>query len=542
MATRDDTLDPGTILGGTYKIVRRVGQGGMGQLYEAVHLRLSGRYAIKLIHSAIANLPDALVRFQREAEVTSRLRHPNIVSVLDFNVMPDGRPFLAMEFLEGVELAVEMERVGAMPLPRVLDIVGQVVSALAVAHGAGIVHRDLKPQNIFLTRIPQEERDIVKVVDFGISKVREASMKLTQDSSILGTPQYMAPEQALGKIANIDERTDEFSLAAITYELLTGSAAFQGEAVSAVLYQVVHEQPESMRALKPAIPAAVEQVVVRGLSKRREDRFATIRDFHRALLAAVTAPATTTAEAAYRATEPAITALPKETLMRLAAAAEAKRTAAAPAAAVVPVAPAPIPGVPNSRTTSTMSSVASEVVASSPPAPVKAGGGRRVPWPLVGVAAAALAAAGVFALRPGSETPAPVVTAPSTTPAVSPAPPAPVEKPTPAPPPAPAPIVRSPVSIENAPPGLRASVDGTPAELPLSLEPRDAPYRLRLEAPGRVPLDVSLEGRLASHRVVYDAAKLTPPKPTNTTVKVKTPKPPSPPSADPPKSKVLMDL
>lgn len=280
------SLAPGTVLGATYEIVRLVGMGGMGELYEARHLRLAGRYAIKILHAGIAGLPDVVARFQREADITSRLRHPNIVNIVDFNLMPDGRPFLAMEFLEGTELSVELARAGPMPLARVVDLVGQLATALGAAHAIGVVHRDLKPQNVFLVQLPHEEREVIKILDFGISKLLESNQKLTVDAAILGTPQYMAPEQALGRIGEIDERTDQFALALMTYEMLAGHPAFRAEVPTAVLYQVVHEPPPSLRASNPEVPPAVETVVLRGLAKHRATRYPSVREFHRALLAA----------------------------------------------------------------------------------------------------------------------------------------------------------------------------------------------------------------------------------------------------------------
>ncbi|HXU83241.1 MAG TPA: serine/threonine-protein kinase, partial [Polyangia bacterium] len=190
--------------------------------------------------------------------MTSGLRHPNIVSVVDYNTTPDRRPYLVMEFLEGTELTAEIKRCAPMPMGRVLDLVGQITSALAAAHARKIVHRDLKPQNLFLVKVPGEEREIVKVMDFGISKVREATTQLTQDTAIMGTPQYMAPEQAQGRLAEIDERSDQFALGAITYELLAGCAAFRGGTIPSLLYQVVHEDPDPIRAYNPEVPPAVE--------------------------------------------------------------------------------------------------------------------------------------------------------------------------------------------------------------------------------------------------------------------------------------------
>ena len=264
---------------GTYKIVRLVGAGGVGEVYEATHTRLSGRYAVKVLLGEVSKHEDVLKRFQREAEVTSALRHPNIVQVVDFNRLDDGTPYLVMEYLDGVELAQEIQQKGPIPLARVVDLVGQLASGLAAAHSQKIIHRDLKPQNLFLVRLSGDEREIVKILDFGISKVREAATKLTRQASIVGTPQYMAPEQARGLIDEIDERTDLFSLAAITYEMITGRPPFRGEAIEAILYQVVHEQPTPFSQPLPAI----ESVVMRGMAKNKLDRYSGVRDFHQAL-------------------------------------------------------------------------------------------------------------------------------------------------------------------------------------------------------------------------------------------------------------------
>jgi serine/threonine protein kinase len=280
------SLAPGTLLADTYRVIRLIGVGGMGEVYEVAHDRLAGRYAVKVLLAEIMNRADVFQRFRREAEVTSGLRHPNIVQVLDFNVTAEGHPYLVMEYLDGVELAAEIARVGAMPPDRVLDLVGQIASALAAAQNHKIVHRDLKPQNLFLVRLPGEDREVLKVVDFGISKVREATTKLTQDTAIIGTPQYMAPEQAQGKGALIDERTDEFALAAITYELLTGRPAFAGESVPSTLYQVVHEQPDPPSTLVPGLSPAIDAVIGKALAKAPADRYPSALAFHRELLRA----------------------------------------------------------------------------------------------------------------------------------------------------------------------------------------------------------------------------------------------------------------
>lgn len=280
-------LAPGTVLQGTYRIVRRIGEGGMGQVYEASHARLSGRYAVKLLLREVAASPEAYARFRREAEITSSLRHPNIVQVIDFNETPDGTPYLVMEFLEGHDLAARLREAGTISVRQVAGIVEQVAAALSAAHKRGITHRDLKPQNIVILPVEGKTEEAVKVLDFGVSKVRAASQNLTRSQSLLGTPQYMAPEQALGESELVDARSDVFALAAITFEMLTGRPPFRGDNLPAVLYQVVHENPPLCTALAPWVPEQVSAVIAGGLAKSRDARPPSAVEFARALLAAV---------------------------------------------------------------------------------------------------------------------------------------------------------------------------------------------------------------------------------------------------------------
>ena len=267
------------MLGGTYRIVRRIGSGGMGEVYEATHARLAHRYAVKFLHPGMRDHPEALPRFMREAQVTSRLRHPGIVSVVDFNTLPDGVAYLVMEYLEGEPLGKVLERTGPFPLPRVVDITDQVSSALTAAHLEGVVHRDMHPQNIFIVPATGGHGERVKVLDFGISKIASISQKITGMAAVLGTPQYMSPEQAEGKIDELDAASDQFSLAAIVYEMLTGRPAFSGETLASVAYQVVHAAVTPIQKFRPELPAELDQVVSRALAKNQKARFPSISEF-----------------------------------------------------------------------------------------------------------------------------------------------------------------------------------------------------------------------------------------------------------------------
>jgi serine/threonine protein kinase len=214
----------GAVLGGVYRITGLIGEGGMGAVYEAVQLRLNKRVAVKLMARDLAANREALARFHREAEITSRLGHPHLVSVVDFGQAESGEPYLVMEYLEGEDLDHRLRRVGRMPIEAVAHVVKQVASALSAAHGQGVVHRDLKPGNIFLVQIPGEP-DFAKVLDFGISKMKAARTQLTNASAVMGTPNYMSPEQATGMVEEVDHRTDQWALACIAWRRSPQTAA-----------------------------------------------------------------------------------------------------------------------------------------------------------------------------------------------------------------------------------------------------------------------------------------------------------------------------
>jgi len=209
------------------------------------------------------------------------------VQVFDFSTTPTGEPFLVMEFLDGEDLDHRLRRVGRLPAADVVRMVKQVASALMATHNKGIVHRDLKPANIYLLEVAGETA-FVKVLDFGISKVRSASTKLTRTSSVMGTPNYMSPEQAKGNIEDIDERTDQWALACIVWECLSGQGPFLGDNVPSILFQIVHEPPSSLLPKVAGLHPQVEEVLLRGLAKNKNDRFAKVDDFAAALEAALT--------------------------------------------------------------------------------------------------------------------------------------------------------------------------------------------------------------------------------------------------------------
>jgi serine/threonine protein kinase len=313
-----EPLPPETVLDGAYLLSRIIVEGGMGTVYEAMQLRLNRRVAIKVMAPELSANEEALARFRREVEVTSSLAHPNIVQLLDFGRTPTGRPYLVMEYLQGEDLEQRLDRVSRLGVPATVRIVKQVASALAVTHATGIVHRDLKPANLFLLPIDADE-DLVKLVDFGISKVQTARAQLTRAFTMLGTPEYMSPEQAAGRLQEVDHRSDQWALACITWRMLTGTLPFAGENLTELLSQIQgHEPPPLPRDLDPEL----ERVLGRALAKKHTERFPSVTAFSRALEAAASRPAVSRPAVA-----PAAVAAPPKSSARLAPAETPRRRA-----------------------------------------------------------------------------------------------------------------------------------------------------------------------------------------------------------------------
>jgi serine/threonine-protein kinase len=267
----------GATLGGTYRLDKLIAQGGMGAIYQATHLRVPRQFAVKLLNPQIVGEREVFERFQREAEIASALGHDNIVQVFDFNYSDDGVPYMVLELLLGEDLSQRIARRTRLGLREICSVVEQTCSALEAAHAQGIVHRDLKPQNIYLCKHGHKD-DVVKVLDFGISKILHAPGAKTQTGAIFGTPHYMAPEQAEGRQSEIDHRTDIFSFGAILYECITGQLAFDAPSMIGAIYKVCHVEPEPMTKFAPETPPAVEQVVRRALAKNREQRYQNVTE------------------------------------------------------------------------------------------------------------------------------------------------------------------------------------------------------------------------------------------------------------------------
>ncbi len=284
--SKPNDIPLGTVLRDTYEIAGVLGRGGMGTVFLANHLRLRGRQvAIKVLRHDAGLGAEVYVRFRREAEIASKLGHPNIVEVLDFDSLEDGSPYMVMECLRGQPLSRRLRK-GPMTLEEVFSCARQMGSALQATHRAGIVHRDLKPGNVFLvpTEVGGVVMEHVKLLDFGISKVIDSQSVHTQGGILLGTPQYMAPEQATGKNGEVDPRTDIFAFGCLVYEMLARRLPFKDNGnLPELIYRIVYDPPEPLEALVPGLADHVIAAVERALEKRPEDRFPEVGEFITAL-------------------------------------------------------------------------------------------------------------------------------------------------------------------------------------------------------------------------------------------------------------------
>ncbi len=275
----------GQVLADRYRIVRLLGEGGMGQVYEASHVNIHRRYAIKMLRPQIVSDAEAVARFRQEAWSASSIGHENIVEIDDFATLPNGSVYLAMEYLDGESLADRLERTPALSLTETVVIFRQVCAGLGAAHEKGIIHRDMKPENIFLHR--RGERTVVKILDFGIAKVTvgEANKSLTRTGAIFGTPFYMSPEQALG--SPVDARSDIYSVGVMLYEVFGGHVPFVADSFMGILSKHIAQAPQPLHELKPGIASEVEALVMRAIAKDPVQRQPDMAELDRELTALV---------------------------------------------------------------------------------------------------------------------------------------------------------------------------------------------------------------------------------------------------------------
>lgn len=283
VSPKNDPFVGHEILDGQFRVVQRIGAGGMGAVYRAEEPAMGREVAIKILHQKLKGRQDLVSRFRREARAMSQLSHPNTVRVFRYGELEDGALYIVMELLEGRNLNQTVRRGGPLPMDKAIPILVSVCQALHEAHEMGIVHRDLKPENIFICN-QAGLRDYPKVLDFGLAKVTEAQMRpgsliLTQEGMVFGTPEFMSPEQARGQ--TLDARSDIYSLACILYEALTGKLPF--EAATPMEYVGKHVTAEPIplndRVVEATFPEGLWQVIRKALAKHKDDRYQTAVEF-----------------------------------------------------------------------------------------------------------------------------------------------------------------------------------------------------------------------------------------------------------------------
>jgi serine/threonine-protein kinase len=396
---------------GNYRIVKLIGEGGMGVVYLAEHPAMGRRAAVKVLHPGLAQNSEIVTRFFNEARAANAVRHPGIVEVFDLGTLPSGATYIIMEFLEGESLASRIRRAGRLATAEAVDLASQTAEVLGAAHAKGIVHRDLKPDNLFIVPDPRAPgRELVKVLDFGIAKLSVQGTGSggvrTRTGAVMGTPLYMSPEQCRGT-REVDLRTDVYALGIILYELVCGRPPFVSEGQGELIHMHIAVAPESPRAHNPALSPALERVILGALEKDPAARTQTMGDFLSGLRAAMTA------------------------------------SAAAPAPAF---APAPTRALPAPLAAQTTFSATMGALETSAPRP------RAARWPIFALLGAAAVGGAAFMLRrgggPSSAEPPPAPTAVAAA--------APAASPPPATPDAAAePLPKVPVSIGSQPPGAR---------------------------------------------------------------------------------------
>jgi serine/threonine protein kinase len=401
----------GQVMGGKYRVVRLLGEGGMGAVYEGEQQlgTTKRKVAVKTLHPHLSRDEKVKARFEREVGTIAELEHPNTIQVYDFGATPDGILYIVMEFLQGKSLADLLEKGGAMTPERVAHIMEQVCGSLEEAHTRGIVHRDLKPDNVVLVE-RAGKKDFVKVLDFGIAKRSKEEdkneQKLTQQGMVLGTPPYMSPEQFTGR--PIDARSDIYSLAVMGYEMLTGRLPFQAETAWEWATQHMTQPPIPMESLPEGqrVPAPMRAAVARSLSKSPDERFQTVQEFNAAFSG--TAPAQ--AGTAPLTATPSIPGRQRtevgQPLDVAAAFGPAQQPIGTPAPMMSPMGPQPMGGLaPGQAYTPAQGNVAYPTPAGFPQPPAResgGSGGRTVLLVVAGIVGVASVVAIVFAVRGGS--------------------------------------------------------------------------------------------------------------------------------------------
>ncbi|MBN1770836.1 MAG: serine/threonine protein kinase [Deltaproteobacteria bacterium] len=279
------TVGVGTVLDGKYRLVRLVGKGGVGEVYEAIHELIGLRVAVKLIRFEYASNAELNQRFLQEARAAAAVGHPGIVQIHDVGRTSDGRTYLVMEYMEGEDLEKQLGRERQLGVEETADVLCDVLDALGAAHAKGIIHRDMKPENVFLVPGRHGER-VTKLLDFGIARLNDETQttsRLTRPGSVMGTPYYMCPEQARGD-QNVDSGVDIYAVGVMLYEMLTGQLPFSGNTYNEVLAKVLSQPFPSLRAVRSDVPEELEEIVFKATARERPQRYATALEFAEALV------------------------------------------------------------------------------------------------------------------------------------------------------------------------------------------------------------------------------------------------------------------
>jgi serine/threonine-protein kinase len=280
------SLAVGDVIDDKYRIVRLLGEGGMGAVYEGENVRIHRKVAIKILHAAIAASKDAVQRFEREAQAAGRIGSEHIVEVLDLGDFPSGDRFMVMEFLDGQPLSSRIKARGRLTAHEVYPIARQILQGLAAAHEAGIVHRDLKPDNVYLLRNRAGQEDFVKLLDFGISKFNalsgDSAFSMTRTGAVMGTPYYMSPEQAQGT-KGADQRADLYAIGVILYESVAGRVPFDAQTFNALLFKIVFEAAPPIQQFAPDCDATFASIVQKAMARDPSQRYQSAQEFQIAL-------------------------------------------------------------------------------------------------------------------------------------------------------------------------------------------------------------------------------------------------------------------